>query len=205
MQVGVENLKSKLSKQKSPASVTPKAKYASLFASLDASNKGKPSKPATNPLKGKAQKQSPAQSRKRKSAADEDNAKVNKIILNYINIKLQCILHRQLDLKSYTYTHLILQNTPIGGNEENINFRKSVITFMRNIDPGNEFGYKELTRLWIAEKGHPQTSEERTILKEVAKNHTYGKPQKCEPTPPQTPSSPKSASSVITFYRVVRL
>ena len=67
---------------------------------------------------------------------------------------------------------------------------------MRNIDPGNEFGYKELTRLWIAEKGHPQTSEERTILKEVAKNHTYGKPQKFEPTPPQTPSSPKSASAV---------
>ena len=85
---------------------------------------------------------------------------------------------------------------PIGVNEEDINFRKSVITFMRNIDPGNEFGYKELTRLWIAEKGHPQTSGERTILKEVAKNHTYGKPQKCEPTPPPTPSSPKSASSV---------
>ena len=85
---------------------------------------------------------------------------------------------------------------PIGVNEEDISFRKSVITFMRNIDPGNEFGYKELTRLWIAEKGHPQTSGERTILKEVAKNHTYGKPQKCEPTPPPTPSSPKSASSV---------
>lgn len=85
---------------------------------------------------------------------------------------------------------------PIGVNEEDINFRKSVITFMRDIDPVNEFGYKELTRLWIAEKGHPQTSGERTILKEVAKNHTYGKPQKCEPTPPQTPSSPKSASSV---------
>ena len=82
--------------------------------------------------------------------------------------------------------------------DENINLRKSVITFMRNIDPGNEFGYKELTRLWIAEKGHPQTNEERTILKEVAKNHTYGKPQKCEPTPPQTPSSPKSAPSSVS-------
>ena len=67
---------------------------------------------------------------------------------------------------------------------------------MRNIDPGNEFGYKELTRLWIAEKGHPQTAEERTVLKEVAKNHTYGKPQKCEPTPPPQTPSPKSASSV---------
>lgn len=155
---GVENLKSKLSKQKTPTPVPPKAKYASLFASLDAANKGKPS-PDANPLKTKAKKQSPAQNRKRK-AAEEDNAK----------------------------------NTPIGVNEDDINFRKLVITFMRNIDPQNEFGYKELTRLWIAEKGHSQTSEERTILKEVAKNHTYGKPQKCEPTPPPSPSSPKSAS-----------
>ena len=55
------------------------------------------------------------------------------------------------------------QNMPIGVNEEDINFRKSVITFMRDIDPVNEFGYKELTRLWIAEKGHPQTNGERTM------------------------------------------
>ena len=75
MQAGVENLKSKLSKQKSPSLVTPKAKYASLFASLDASSKGK-SPAASNPLKSKTQKQSPAQNRKRK--ADEDNAKVEK-------------------------------------------------------------------------------------------------------------------------------
>ena len=72
LQAGVENLKSKLSKQKKP--VPPKAKYASLFASLDASNKRK-STTANNPLKGKAQKQSPAQNRKRK-AVQEDNAKV---------------------------------------------------------------------------------------------------------------------------------
>ena len=51
-----------------------KAKYASLFASLDASNKKKPA-PTANPLKSKAQKQSPAQSRKRK-AADDDAASV---------------------------------------------------------------------------------------------------------------------------------
>ena len=67
---------------------------------------------------------------------------------------------------------------------------------MRNIDPGNEFGSKELTSLWNSEKGQPKTSEESKILKEVAKNHSLGKPQKCEPTPPQSPSPPISASSV---------
>ena len=71
---GVQNLKSKLNKQKTPTQVPPKAKYASLFASLDAAKKEKKS-PVVNPLKTKAQKQSPAQNRKRK--ADDDNAKVN--------------------------------------------------------------------------------------------------------------------------------
>lgn len=75
LKAGVENLKSKLNKQKKPTTVPPKAKYASLFASLDASNKRK-STTANNPLKGKAQKQSPAQNRKRK-AVEEDNAKVS--------------------------------------------------------------------------------------------------------------------------------
>ena len=79
IKAGVENLKSKLSKQKTPTPVPPKAKYASLFASLDAANKGKPSIDA-NPLKSKAKKQSPAQNRKRK-AADEDNAKVYIVVL----------------------------------------------------------------------------------------------------------------------------
>ena len=69
---GVQNLKSKLNKQKTPTQVPPKAKYASLFASLDAAKKEKQS-PTANPLKSKA-KQSPAKNRKRK--ADEDNAKV---------------------------------------------------------------------------------------------------------------------------------
>lgn len=73
---GVQNLKSKLNKQKTPTQVPPKAKYASLFASLDAAKKEKKS-PAVNPLKTKAQKQSPAQNRKRKK--DDDNAKVNSL------------------------------------------------------------------------------------------------------------------------------
>ena len=99
-----------------------------------------------------------------------------------------------IDLLNFTLQESSIETS----KDDNINLRKSVITFMRNIDPGNEFGYKELTRLWIAEKGHPQTTEERTILKEVAKNHTYGKPQKYEPTPPQTPSPPKSAPSSVS-------
>ena len=65
------------SKQKTQTQVPPKAKYASLFASLDAAKKDKQS-PTANPLKSKT-KQSPAQNRKRK--ADEDNAKVISCIM----------------------------------------------------------------------------------------------------------------------------
>ena len=77
MQAGVANLKSKINKQTPKAPVTPKAKYASLFASLDASTK-KTSTKTANPLKSKPQKQSPAQNRKRKA---QDNNEVILLVL----------------------------------------------------------------------------------------------------------------------------
>ena len=77
MRAGVENLKSKLSKQTPLASITPKAKYASLFASLEASAKGKTKTSPLNPLEEiKAQKKTPAHNRKRKAETENDNAKV---------------------------------------------------------------------------------------------------------------------------------
>ena len=143
IQAGVENLQSKLNKQKEHITVPAKNKYASLCLSFGAPNKGQSTTP-NNSLNGKAQQQS----RKRKTV-EEGNAK----------------------------------NTQVFVNEKEINFRKSVIAFMRNIDPTNEFSCKELTGLWIAKKGHPKISEERTVLEEAAKNHTCGKPQKRESTP----------------------
>jgi len=92
---GVQNLKSKLSKQKTPTQVPPKAKYASLFASLDAGKKEKKS-PAANPLKSKAQKQSPAQSRKRK--VEDDNAKNSKNLYSTSNENKVINLNQHCDI-----------------------------------------------------------------------------------------------------------
>jgi len=92
---GVQNLKSKLSKQKTPTQVPPKAKYASLFASLDAKKKEKKS-PAANPLKSKSQKQSPAQSRKRK--VEDDNAKNSKNLYSTYNENKVISLNQHCDI-----------------------------------------------------------------------------------------------------------